>query len=101
MAEGCRNSGCRIRTTMSAIHGTDDEALDSVPQPKIAPIQTVRRMVQEIKRQEKNDEINAAIDPDLWTRIYRGPYSVLYADPPWRYEHAISTTRAIENQYPT
>ena len=23
------------------------------------------------------------------------------ADPPWRYEHAISTSREIENQYPT
>jgi N6-adenosine-specific RNA methylase IME4 len=28
-------------------------------------------------------------------------YSVIYADPPWRYEHAISTSREIENQYPT
>ena len=29
-----------------------------------------------------------------------GPFAVLYADPPWRYEHA-DPTRAIENQYPT
>lgn len=28
-------------------------------------------------------------------------YPVLYADPPWRYEHAESESRAIENQYPT
>ena len=28
-------------------------------------------------------------------------YPVLYADPPWRYEHAESDSRAIENQYPT
>lgn len=28
-------------------------------------------------------------------------YPVLYADPPWRYEHAESEARAIENQYPT
>jgi len=28
-------------------------------------------------------------------------YPVIYADPPWRYEHAVSTSREIENQYPT
>jgi hypothetical protein len=32
---------------------------------------------------------------------YGGPYGVLYADPPWQYEHPISDSRAIENQYPT
>jgi N6-adenosine-specific RNA methylase IME4 len=28
-------------------------------------------------------------------------YPVIYADPPWRYEHAESSTREIENHYPT
>lgn len=28
-------------------------------------------------------------------------YQVIYADPPWRYEHHISNSRRIENQYPT
>ena len=28
-------------------------------------------------------------------------YPVIYIDPPWRYEHAESESRAIENQYPT
>ncbi len=28
-------------------------------------------------------------------------YPLIYADPPWRYEHAESESRAIENQYPT
>jgi len=28
-------------------------------------------------------------------------FPVIYADPPWRYEHAESESRAIENQYPT
>lgn len=30
-----------------------------------------------------------------------GPFPVLYADPPWRYDFAESSTRQIENQYPT
>ena len=28
-------------------------------------------------------------------------YQVIYADPPWRYDFAVSENRAIENQYPT
>ncbi len=28
-------------------------------------------------------------------------FPVLYADPPWQYEHPISDSRRIENQYPT
>jgi len=30
-----------------------------------------------------------------------GSYRLLYADPPWRYEHVETENRAIENQYPT
>lgn len=30
-----------------------------------------------------------------------GIYSVIYADPPWSYDHPISDSRRIENQYPT
>lgn len=30
-----------------------------------------------------------------------GKYSVILADPPWQYEHMISESREIENQYPT
>src|SRR5208282_644580 len=30
-----------------------------------------------------------------------GTYSVIYADPPWRYDFSKSGSRKIENQYPT
>jgi hypothetical protein len=30
-----------------------------------------------------------------------GRYRLLYADPPWRYDHSGTNSRAIENQYPT
>lgn len=30
-----------------------------------------------------------------------GRFPVLYADPPWRYEHVISGNREVENHYPT
>lgn len=31
----------------------------------------------------------------------KGQYRLIYADPPWRYEHVETESRAIENQYPT
>lgn len=30
-----------------------------------------------------------------------GKYGVIYADPPWQYEHSKTTNREIENHYPT
>ena len=30
-----------------------------------------------------------------------GEFSLIYADPPWRYEHSMTESRRIENQYPT
>ena len=30
-----------------------------------------------------------------------GTYNLIYADPPWRYEHCKTDNRKIENQYPT
>ena len=51
----------------------------------------------DIRRAERVEIITHA-PPDLGEI---GKHNVLYADPPWRYEHSISTTRDIENQYPT
>ncbi len=31
----------------------------------------------------------------------KGQYAVVYADPPWRYEHSKTHSRDVENQYPT
>lgn len=30
-----------------------------------------------------------------------GTYRLIYADPPWEYEHVATESRAVENQYPT
>lgn len=57
---------------------------------------TIRKLTQHKKREDKITEIkqgNQAL-PDK-------KYSVIYADPPWRYEHVKTESRAIENQYPT
>ena len=44
----------------------------------------------------KDRDINFKPSP-----IPTGLYNVIYADPPWKYEHSVSNSRAIENQYPT
>lgn len=52
-----------------------------------------------LKRAERMASINAASSPTLSNALGRFP--VLYVDPPWRYEHVETESRAIENQYPT
>lgn len=60
----------------------------------------IRQAKTEKRREERLEKIveishgNAELSTDI-------RYPVLYADPPWRYEHAESDSRAIENQYPT
>jgi len=60
----------------------------------------IRQAKTEQRREERLEKIveisqgNTELSTDV-------RYPVLYADPPWRYEHAESDSRAIENQYPT
>lgn len=46
------------------------------------------------EREQKRDERPSRPLPT-------GKYRLIYADPPWRYEHIETESRAIENQYPT
>ena len=58
----------------------------------------IQHMGARIRRQEKiiekQDDYQES-EPD------ERPASVIYADPPWRYDFALSDSRKIENQYPT
>ena len=60
-----------------------------------------RELGREVKRQERLENLaeiatgNAPLTGEL------GTFPVIYADPPWRYEHCESESREIENQYPT
>jgi len=58
---------------------------------------TVGEVMRELNRAERHEAMAPA--PDLAALGKR--YSVIYADPPWRYDHPISDSRRIENQYPT
>jgi N6-adenosine-specific RNA methylase IME4/ParB-like chromosome segregation protein Spo0J len=69
---------------------------------KNVPIeQAVRELKREEVRQERVERVIqlAETAPKLETVNVR--YPVIYADPPWQYEHSKADNRAIENHYPT
>lgn len=53
----------------------------------------------EVKRAERVEKIVEIAKGN--TALPTARYPVIYADPPWRYEHVETESRAIENQYPT
>jgi N6-adenosine-specific RNA methylase IME4 len=60
----------------------------------------LRARIVERRRQQRIDTIvepDATPTPELAGQLFH----VLLADPPWRYEHVRTESRAIENQYPT
>jgi N6-adenosine-specific RNA methylase IME4 len=66
---------------------------------------TINREYQAIKTAERKKE-RAAELAEVSQRNAELPvedrsYGIIYADPPWRYEHVKTESRAIENQYPT
>ena len=69
--------------------------------PKLLPIiesgeMRVSKAIQEINRKERVGKVREV--SELVTEV---KYPVIYADPPWRYEHSKTDNRKIENQYPT
>jgi|GEM_PF-981964 len=65
------------------------------------PFYTASEAYQDMKREKqkaRDDVLNEAA-PALSALPSR--YALLYADPPWRYDFAVSSSREIENQYPT
>lgn len=61
----------------------------------------IRSQKAEQRRRERMDKLvetssgNTPLDEGI------GRFPVLYADPPWRYDHSSTVSRDIENQYPT
>ena len=58
----------------------------------------IQHMGARLRRMENISEKQAAYEE---TPPDERPVSVVYADPPWRYDFAVSDSRKIENQYPT
>lgn len=53
------------------------------------------------RREERFKTIREASDNAKPLTSGLGRFPVIYADPPWRYEHSMTDARKIENQYPT
>jgi N6-adenosine-specific RNA methylase IME4 len=67
------------------------EALLNLAEENKLSVRELRDEVRQFKRLETGGP----------TALPTRKYSVVYADPPWRYEFCESDTREIENQYPT
>ena len=55
----------------------------------------------EERRQERMENLAAISAGSTPLESSVGVFPIVYADPPWRYEHVEAESRAIENQYPT
>jgi N6-adenosine-specific RNA methylase IME4 len=64
---------------------------------KAKEIRAEKAKVRRTERVQKIADITTGNVPLDTGRVY----PVIYADPPWRYEHIETESRAIENQYPT
>ncbi len=62
---------------------------------------TLPEAKKEIRQQEKAVQVAQIADQQSAPLQATGPFPVLYADPPWRYDFAEDKGRQIENHYPT
>lgn len=60
----------------------------------------IKQKKQEINRAERIEKLTDINDNNTKLGTDK-KYNIIYADPPWQYEHSKSTSRDIENQYPT
>lgn len=77
--------------------------VNNAPDGKITAAQVLEaaKIIQAEKREAKRAERVEIITSETEPLINLGPFNIIYADPPWRYEYSISVSREIENQYPT
>ena len=82
----------RIKKAKEIIREKKDEDLSK--KWKEGKVKAVR-IIRDFKIEEREVEIKNT--PPL----PNGKFNIIYADPPWKYEHSISKSRAIESHYPT
>jgi N6-adenosine-specific RNA methylase IME4 len=69
-----------------------EDKREIVLEKKLETNENVRAIIQVINNTEKNQNVKP---------IPEGKFSIIYADPPWKFESSSSSTRAVENHYPT
>jgi len=69
-----------------------EDKREIVLEKKLETKKDIRSIVREINNAERNQNVKPTPN---------GKFSIIYADPPWEYEHSVSLSREIENHYPT
>lgn len=78
-------------------HGKRQVLVDRLASGASKNVREAQRDLRRMGRVERLQEAAAGNKALPSTRRY----PIIYADPPWRYEHVETDNRAIENQYPT
>lgn len=74
----------------------EPEIIEAIDKGELAVSQAYRQ----VRRAERIEEIQENVK-NAKPLNSLGVFPVIYADPPWKYDHPISDSRRIENQYPT
>jgi len=94
-----RRDGLFATAAEHAAEETDTPVMQLTKAQIIQVAKDIQNEKREERRAERFDKL-ADMAQEVSLPTMR-KYNVIYADPPWRYEHSISTSRDIENQYPT
>jgi N6-adenosine-specific RNA methylase IME4 len=68
---------------------------------KLGDLPDMRAAMNALRREERVEKLAEISKENSPLTGKLGRFPVLYADPPWRYEHVKTNSRSIENQYPT
>lgn len=82
--------------TLAALAREEFEAVKAGKESKARAIKKAKRKKKKAAHARKVKE--ASEKPKA---VSEGPFDLILADPPWRYEHCEADNREIENQYPT
>lgn len=84
-----------------ASHAEQREVVARSERDILAAAKEIRARKLEQRRQERTEKLAGIAKGNTPLLSVAQAFPILLADPPWRYEHAESESRAIENQYPT
>jgi N6-adenosine-specific RNA methylase IME4 len=93
LAIGTIEEAAKLSTGISK-YGLPDDGL-------LAEKKSLRGALSELREQKRTERLARQHAGATGLPLSERRYSVLYLDPPWRYEHVKTESRAIENQYPT
>jgi N6-adenosine-specific RNA methylase IME4 len=68
---------------------------------KLGDLGDFRKVANELRREGRIAKLVETSKNETPLTGELGRFPILYVDPPWRYEHIETESRAIENQYPT